>query len=329
MTTLYPLKFKPIIKERVWGGDQLIKLLGKPYSGSNPVGESWELSGLQGDTSVIENGFLKKNDINEIVETYLGDITGDAIYDRFGMEFPILIKYLDIQKGLSIQVHPDDETALTRHESFGKTELWYIVDAAPDAKIYLGFNRETTPQELFDKCNNDTVNEILNVITPKRGDYVLIKPGTIHSATGGILVAEIQTTSDITYRIYDWGREHNPETAREMHLDLAIDIIDYNKYDLSQYHHAYCQNRENEILVDCDCFKISKLNPNKTLYYESTQFESFIIYMLIEGKITINSKNSLLDVSKGETVLIPAGLGEYSILKKSAECTLLEITGKS
>lgn len=328
MATLYPLKFKPIIKERVWGGDQLSQLLNKPKTGEKPTGESWELSGVQGDVSVVANGYLKENDINELVETYLGEITGDAIYEKYGVEFPILIKYLDIQQGLSIQVHPDDETALSRHESYGKTELWYIVDAAPDAKIYLGFNRDTTPQELYDKCNNDTVDELLNVITPKKGDYVLITPGTIHAATGGILVAEIQTTSDVTYRVYDWGREHNPKTAREMHLDLAIDIIDYNKYDLSQYHNSGKQNSESEIINDCNYFKISLLNPGKMMRFESSTFESFIIYMVLEGEILIDSKESSLKVSKGETVLIPSATGEYTILKNSTDCQLLEITGK-
>jgi len=329
MSTLYPIKFKPIIKERVWGGDQLSQVLNKPVMGDKPTGESWELSGVQGDISTIANGFLKDNDINEIIETYLGEITGDAIYERYGVEFPILIKYLDIQHGLSIQVHPDDDTALSRHESYGKTELWYIVDADPNAKIYLGFNRDTTPQELYDKCNNDTVAELLNVISPKKGDYVLITPGTIHAATGGILVAEIQTTSDVTYRVYDWGREHNPETAREMHLDLAIDIIDYKKYDLSQYHHANKENKEAEKINDCNYFNISLLKPEKSIHTESSHFESFIIYMVLEGDIIFNSKETSVKASKGETILIPSGMGEYTVVKDSKDCQLLEITGKS
>lgn len=322
MKNLYPIKFTPILKERVWGGTTLVKSCNKQATSTKPLGESWEISGIEDDLTVASNGFLEGNDINEIVETYLGEMVGDEIYEKFGNEFPILIKLLDIQDRLSVQVHPDDETALERHNSYGKTEFWYILDAEPTAKIYMGFNRDTTPQELYDKCNDDTVVEMLNVITPKKGDYFFIEPGTIHAATGGILVAEIQQVSDITYRLYDWGREHNPATAREMHLDLAIDCINYNKSDNSK------PEPLKGVLVDCSYFKIKLRNIDKGLRLDSEDFDSFIIYICTEGGAIITGPKSSEKIVRGETILIPATMGEYTIEKTGAVCQLLEITGK-
>ncbi|MFA6335037.1 MAG: type I phosphomannose isomerase catalytic subunit [Bacteroidales bacterium] len=322
MKNLYPIKFYPILKERVWGGITLVKSYNKQTTSSKPIGESWEISGVQGDISLISNGFLKGNDINEIIETYLGEVVGDEIYEKFGNEFPILIKLLDIQDRLSVQVHPDDETALQRHGSYGKTEFWYILDAEPSAKIYIGFNRDTTARELYDKCNDDTVVELLNVVSPKKGDYFFIEPGTIHAATGGILVAEIQQVSDVTYRIYDWGREHNPATAREMHLDLAIDCINYKKFNYS--------NGESgkEELVNCNYFKVNLINIDKIKRLDSQDYSSFIIYICAEGGAIISGKESSEKIVKGETMLIPAYMGEYTIEKNTANCQLLEIIGK-
>lgn len=321
MQNLYPIKFEPILKERVWGGNNLVKSFNKRSASSKPIGESWELSGVQDDISIVKNGFLEGNDINEIVETYLGELVGDEIYEKFGSEFPILIKILDIQDRLSLQVHPNDEIALERHDSYGKTEFWYIMDADPTAKIYIGFNRDTTPQELYDKCNDDSVVDLLNVVTPKKGDYFFIEPGTIHAATGGILVAEIQQVSDITYRVYDWGREHNPSTARETHLDLAIDCINYSKFENSII-------EKKEELVDCDYFKVNLLEIAKAKRLFSQDYGSFIIYICTEGEAKITTESSVEKIVKGETILIPASMGEYTIEKNSALCKLLEITGK-
>ncbi|MFA5850383.1 MAG: type I phosphomannose isomerase catalytic subunit [Bacteroidales bacterium] len=330
MTNLYPIKFKPILKERVWGGVSLVKYLNKKTSGSKPIGESWEISGVQGDVSVASTGFLKGNDINEVIETYLGEFVGDAIYEKFGNEFPILIKFLDIQDNLSLQVHPNDEVAIERHNSYGKTEFWYILDADPGAKIYMGFNNDTTAIELYDKCNNDTVTELLNVVNPKKGDYFFIEPGTLHAATGGILVAEIQQVSDITYRVYDWGREHNPATARDMHLDLAIDCINYEKYESKGVKPANSEKdeKEREILVDCNYFKIEKINLAKTQRLDSQDFNSFVIYICSEGKARINGNGVSENIIKGETILVPAYMGEYTIEKVSDKCQLIEVTGK-
>ncbi|HCT94393.1 MAG: hypothetical protein A2X19_02890 [Bacteroidetes bacterium GWE2_39_28] len=318
MTKLYPLKFSPILKERVWGGDSIKTMPGKEYNGDAIIGESWELSGVQDDISYISNGFLEGNDINDLIETYLGDLVGDGIYEKYGNEFPLLIKILDIKESLSLQVHPDDEIAIERHQCYGKTECWYILDASPDAKVYLGLNRHLTAQEFYDKCNDETIVDALNVIKPVPGDIIYIKPGTLHAATGGILVAEVQQVSDVTYRVYDWGREHNPKTAREMHIDLAIDCIDYEKLDTSKviFKGGSAEN---------PYFKIKRIDITDTYRNMSYIFPSFVIYFCAQGDATVMNGISSESIKKGEVILIPAQMGEYSIKGK---CTLLEITAK-
>ena len=315
MTNLYPLKFKPILKERVWGG------------------EVWQISGIEGDTSLVSNGFLKDNTINELIETYLGELTGDSIYESFGNIFPILVKILQINDSLSLQLHPSDEISMERHDSYGKTECWYILEAKPTAKVYLGLNKELTPQEFYDHCKNETVEEIMNVITPKKGDFIYIEPGTLHAATGGITVAEIQQVSDVTYRVYDWGREHNPETAREMHLDLAIDCINYNKFEIKpplylREGEIISQNENRVTLADGLYFKVDLVDLKKREILESDIFESFIIYFSLEGEAIIRGGNGDVSIMRGECAIIPANLGEYTIEKATQTCRLLEVTGK-
>ena len=177
------------------------------------IGESWEISDMGIEDSVISNGWLAGNTISEIMETYLERVVGDRVYEYYGRQFPLLIKFLDIQDKLSVQVHPNDEIGEQRYDSLGKTEMWYVMDAEPGAKIYMGFKHEISAQELFDRCHNGTVDEVLNVIYPKKGDCIFIAPGTVHAADKGLLIAEIQESSDLTFRLYDWGREFNPATA--------------------------------------------------------------------------------------------------------------------
>ena len=222
---VYPIKFIPQSKERVWGGRRLAAQFHKPFDPDAVIGESWEVSGFEDDSSVIENGWLEDNPLFDVIETYMDEIVGEDNYKRFGNEFPILVKLLDIQERLSVQVHPDDETAFDRHNSYGKTEAWYVLEADPTARIYMGFNRDLDAREFLDRCAAGTLEEVLNVVTPKKGDFFFIEAGTVHSAGGGLVIAEIQQLSDVTYRIYDWGRENNPATARQMHVDLTAQAL--------------------------------------------------------------------------------------------------------
>ncbi len=244
---LYPFKFIPIASRRPWGGHDLVNKLGKefievdedgneiPVNPDELIGESWEIADMGIEDSVVANGWLAGNTLSDLMETYLERIVGEGVYNYYGRQFPLLIKFLDINDKLSVQVHPDDEVAAERYDSLGKAEIWYVLDAKPGAKVYMGFNRQMTAQEFYDRCQNGTAEEVLNVLYPKKGDAIFVRPGTVHAADGGIMTAEIQESSDMTFRLYDWGRELNTATARPTHLADAIDLIDYAPYDFRNY----------------------------------------------------------------------------------------------
>lgn len=344
---LYPLKFIPIPSRRVWGGNALIKTLGKefvetdsegneiPLTENDLIGESWELADMGMQDSAVAEGWLAGNTIGELMETYLDRISGENAYSWFGRQFPLLVKFLDIHQKLSVQVHPDDEVAAERYDSLGKAEIWYIIDAKPEAKIYMGFKRETSAQEFYDACKAGTADSLLNVLHPKPGDAILIKPGTVHAAEGGILVAEIQESSDLTFRLYDWGRENDPATARQMHLDEAIDIIDYGKYDDSAYMPAGSVKSRDGVeypLADCPQFCVHRLDLKAALRISPEHYGSYIIYVCLSGAAAINvpkvpveddrkayaafgtPEMDIYPVRKGETVLIPADMPDFYLV---------------
>lgn len=348
---LYPLKFIPIPSKRVWGGSNLIKKLGKEFyeadedgneqklTTADSIGESWELADMGVQDSVVSNGWLAGNTISELMETYLDRIVGENVYDHYGRQFPLLIKFLDIQNKLSVQVHPDDEVAEQRYDSLGKSEIWYVLDAAEGAKVYAGFNREISAQELYDRCHNGTVEEILNVIYPKKGDAIHVVPGTVHAADGGILIAEIQESSDMTFRLYDWGREFNPKTARKMHLDEAIDLINYGKFDDRLYHKGPLWEDGDKgdgvirQLVKCPQFTVNEMKVNSPLKIEKEKFGGFIIYMCINGGAAIQvpvpdgkggKMTESTELKKGETVLVPADMPDFVIVPTEKDTLLVE-----
>ena len=348
---LYPLKFIPIPSKRVWGGSNLIKKLGKEFyeadedgneqklTTADSIGESWELADMGVQDSVVSNGWLAGNTISELMETYLDRIVGEDVYDHYGRQFPLLIKFLDIQNKLSVQVHPDDEVAEQRYDSLGKSEIWYVLDAAEGAKVYAGFNREISAQELYDRCHNGTVEEILNVIYPKKGDAIHVVPGTVHAADGGILIAEIQESSDMTFRLYDWGREFNPKTARKMHLEEAIDLINYGKFDDRLYHKGPLWEDGDKgdgvirQLVKCPQFTVNEMKVNSPLKIEKEKFGGFIIYMCINGGAAIQvpvpdgkggKMTESTELKKGETVLVPADMPDFVIVPTEKDTLLVE-----
>lgn len=359
---LYPFKFIPIASRRPWGSHQLVSKMGKVFvecdeegnetvlGSDEKIGESWELSDMGENDSVVSNGWLAGNTIGELMETYLERIVGEKVYNYYGRQFPLLIKLLDINDRLSVQVHPDDKVAAERYDSLGKAEIWYILDAAPDAKIYAGFTKEMTAQELYDRCKNGSVEEVLNVIHPKKGDALMITPGTVHAADGGILVLEVQESSDMTFRLYDWGREFNPATARTIHLDEAIDVIDYSVFDQSNYMkgnlwknecdckegECHChEDKVAEVMADRPEFCVTKLNLTDPLHIYTEQFESFIVYSCAEGSATIQvpstkengeSYMETYHINKGETVLVPAEMPDFFLVPGDRDTILLEAT---
>lgn len=344
---LYPVRFIPIPEIKPWGGDRLIKKLGKEFTvsddkgnekrltASDNIGESLEIADLGYADSAIENGWLAGNTISEIMDTYIERISGEEVYKYYGRQFPVMVKYLDIQGKTSVQVHPDDETAGQRYDALGKSEFWYIMEADPQATIYLGFSRDITAQELYDRCLDGSITEVMNVIHPKKGDSLLIRPGTVHAAEGGILAAEIQESSDLTFRLYDWGRENDPVSARTMHLEEAFDLIDLKKCDLSCYRKAEdsTQGEVSARLVTSQEFTVTRFHVKDTLHIHSGHFPSFMIYMCTEGAVSfqipsVDSRGEkAMDrypMKKGETVLIPADMPDFFIVPEDMDAELLE-----
>ncbi|MFW5886830.1 MAG: type I phosphomannose isomerase catalytic subunit, partial [Bacteroidota bacterium] len=295
---LYPLKFKSIFKDKIWGGNKLFTELQKKTN-SDKCGESWEISGVEGNVSVVDNGFLAGNNLQELVEIYMGDLVGDSVYNRFGIEFPLLIKFIDANDVLSIQVHPDDKLAKERHNAFGKTEMWYIVQADEGSELITGFNQTVDKEIYLEHLNKKSIKDILNTEKVRKGDVFFIPAGRVHAIGAGILLAEIQQTSDVTYRIYDWDRVDDKGKERELHTDLALEAIDYKYY--SNYKTNY-QEKINETvnLVDCNYFTTNILKFSQLVEKDYNMVDSFIIYMCISGNVNIiYNVTENINLSKG------------------------------
>jgi mannose-6-phosphate isomerase len=323
--TLYPLKFKPILKERIWGGTKLHNIMGKQFP--NPAeryGESWEISGVDGDVSVVQNGFLAGNTLNELIEVYMGDLVGESLYERFGEEFPLLIKLIDASETLSIQVHPDDETARERHHAYGKTEMWYIIDAEKDALIYTGFENDIAREEYLRAVKEGKLESYLHKEKAVPGDVFFIPAGRVHAIGKGVLLAEIQQTSDITYRIFDWNRVDSSGKPRDLHTELAADVIDFSKVRDPKLHPQDEVNKTSE-LTSCDYFTVNRLTFTYAIQRDYNMLDSFVIYLCIEGECSVVYESGHSErLSKGETILLPAELKDI-ILRPQGKCTLLEI----
>ena len=279
------------------------------------------------DESVVSEGFLQGNTLEDILETYLGDLVGDAVYDRFRNQFPLLIKLLDINDRLSVQVHPDDITAAQRYDSYGKKECWYVLEAGEDAVIWLGFKKDVTATEFYEACKKGTADELLNAFHPKKGECYLINPGTVHAAGGGLVIAEVQESSDVTLRLYDWGRENNPATAREMNLEEAIDIIDFSKLDAES-----CIVRKPEsgkAIFDTDHFTLTEIKLKEPMHVVPEQFNCFVVYICVDGAVEIQApkadgNNQMCKLEKGQLVLIPASMDECFIVPVTSSASVLE-----
>lgn len=322
MAELYPLKFAPILKERVWGGNALQNKYGKDAPEEKKIGESWEISGLQGDLSVVSNGYLAGNNLEEIAEVYMGDLLGDRIYEKFGKEFPLLIKLIEARDRLSLQVHPDDSIAKERHNAYGKTEMWYILEADKNSFIQTGFKDQTGKEEFNSSLKNKSLENLMNTVKPDAGDVFYIPAGRVHTLGDGVLLAEIQQTSDITYRIHDWDRMGLDGLARELHIDLAEDAIDYTASTDHLVRITPEINKETELL-SCPYFNVNIIKLESTIEKDYSKIDSFVVYLCVDGTVEISSGGELFTLSKGETILIPA---TTEILKLNSEgANLLEI----
>jgi mannose-6-phosphate isomerase len=323
MSELYPLKFETVLKEKVWGGNALVTKYNKKATRSTHIGESWELSAIADNQSVISNGFLAGNNIEELIEVYMGDITGDSIFEKFGNEFPLLIKFIEAQEDLSIQVHPNNELARKRHSAYGKTEMWYILECKEGSKIYTGFKDGVTREIYEEAVGNGKIEELLNVEIVDAGDTFFTPAGRVHAIGAGIVLVEIQQTSDITYRIFDWNRKSSGKEKRELHTDLALDAIDFSQTGKNKIRIDPVLNKTQN-LVNCEFFTTNIILFNNTIDKDYLTIDSFVVYICLEGEFSLCWDGNSEKVTKGETVLLPAMIKEVS-LKPMQETRLLEV----
>jgi mannose-6-phosphate isomerase len=317
-TKLYPLQFAPILKERIWGGTKLKTVLNKPIT-SDITGESWELSTVEGDVSIVSNGDLAGKSLNDLIEASPQDILGTEVYKRFGKQFPLLFKYLDAREDLSIQVHPNDELAKKRHNSFGKTEMWYVMQADENAKVIVGFKEKSNPTAYLENLKNKTLLSILDDIKVEVGDVFFLETGTVHAIGAGLVIAEIQQTSDITYRLYDFDRVDAAGNQRELHVDLALDAINYNKVDTHKKYDK--KTNQSNTVVDCPYFTTNYIPLDGKITVDKTG-NSFTVYMCVDGSFEMECDGTKYQYIKGDTVLIPASLKTFII---NGKASVLEI----
>jgi mannose-6-phosphate isomerase len=323
MSELYPLKFEPRLKQKIWGGTSLVNHYHKRADASVKFGESWEISAVSENISIVSNGFLAGNNLEELIEVYMGDITGDSVFEKFGNEFPLLIKLIESGENLSVQVHPGNAMARERHNAFGKTEMWYILESEKDSKIYTGF-KEPVDKELYtNSLNKGELVKLLNVENPFPGDVFFTPAGRVHAIGAGIILIEIQQTSDVTYRIYDWNRKDNKGQSRELHTALALDAIDFKASGKIKFHDDPVLNKTRN-LVNCEYFTTNIINFNESIEKDYNLIDSFVIYICTEGEFLIRWDGNSEPVIKGETVLLPAMIKDVT-LEPSIDSKVLEI----
>ena len=310
---MYPLKFEPILKQTLWGGDKIISF--KQLNDTRKeVGESWEISAVEGSESIVAEGPDKGMTLTEVLSKYREELLGEANYARFGVKFPLLVKFIDARQDLSIQVHPSDELAKKRHNSMGKTEMWYVIGADKGAKLRSGFSEQITPKEYKDRVYNNTITEVLQEYDIQPGDVFFLPAGRVHSIGAGAFIAEIQQTSDVTYRIYDFDRKDSKGNARELHTDLAREAINFEVLDYYRTQYDVVENEPIE-LVACPYFTTSLYDMTEEITCDYSELDSFVIFVCVEGSCTLydNEKNEV-SFKAGETVLMPASTQEVTIV---------------
>jgi len=323
-TSLYPLKFEPILKDKIWGGTRLKTMLYKEISDANCCGESWEVSGLVGDESMIINGFLAENNLNELLEIYMTELVGEKNYEKYGLGFPLLIKFIDAQDNLSVQVHPDDELAQRKYGQSGKTEMWHVIASEPGSGLYVGFNKTVSKAQFEEAIANGTVEEVLQFYPVQPGDTFMIPAGTVHAISKGVLLAEIQQPSDITFRVFDWNRVDDEGNSRELHVQEALEAIDF-EHQTDNFKVEYQPQLNKTVhLVRSQYFNTSLLEFDQPLNKSFVEIDSFVIYMCLDGQILLAYGDERERLETGEVVLIPAEMEEVQLLP-ARKSKLLEV----
>lgn len=319
---LYPLKFTTIYKDKIWGGQKIKDVLGKDFAPLPNCGETWEVSGVEGNISVVSEGPLEQKDLKSLIQEYQGELVGKRVYEKFQDDFPLLIKFIDANDDLSIQVHPDDKLAKARHNSFGKTEMWYVMQADEGSSLISGFNKTLTKEEYLEAFNAGKLTSILNREDVSTDDVFFLPAGRVHTIGKGLMIAEIQQTSDITYRIYDFDRKDAEGNTRELHVEEALDAIDYNWYP--EYKTKYLDESNQAVkLVKSEYFETNKIVLDSEIERDFTDLDSFVIYICLEGRGEIDFEGGKTNISMGDSILVPASIKKYK-LSASTSLKLLE-----
>lgn len=321
---LTPLKFRPQFFEKIWGGQKLHTILGKDFGALANCGESWEVSGIAGKESEVAAGFpLEGNTLSELVEVYMGDLVGEKVYDEFGNDFPLLVKFIDAQDVLSVQVHPDDALAERWHGTRGKTEMWYVLQADAGSGLYVGFKKGVTKEDYQRALAEGGVEKLLEFYPVAAGDAFFIPAGTVHAIGKGVLLAEVQQSSDCTYRVFDWNRTDATGQPRELHVAEALEALHFD--DEVQHHIHYTSTLNHTVpLIRCDKFNINLLHFKQPLEKVYAGIDSFVIYICTEGRVVFLYEEGEYLLNKGEVLLMPA-IATDSKLLPLEESTLMEV----
>ena len=305
------IKFRPILKQVLWGGNKIISFK-QLDADMEQVGESWEVSGVKDNESIVANGQYEGMKLNDLVALLKGDLVGKENYERFGNEFPLLIKFIDASKQLSIQVHPNDEQAKAKGLKRGKTEMWYVMESAPDATLLSGLKRTITPEEYKAMVENDTITDALCEYRVGEGDVFYLPAGRIHSIGAGTFLAEIQETSDVTYRIYDFKRKDKDGNYRQLHTEAAAECIDYSVEN--DYRTKYkARKNEGVELAQCAHFTTSVYDLDEPMLLDYSELDSFVVLIALSGECTLSTGDAETQLRAGETVLLPATTQTLSV----------------
>lgn len=321
---LYPLKFEPIFKERIWGGNKLNTYCNNPNVSDQAIGECWALSALSGNESVVSNGFLAGKTLNEVLAIYKEELVGEKLFEKYQLDFPLLFKFIDANDKLSIQVHPNDELARRKHACSGKSEMWYIIEAEEGAELILGFNQHVDKEIYLKHLNAGTLESILNKVKVKAGDSFFIPAGLVHAIGKGILLAEVQQSSDITYRLFDYNRLDSDGNPRQLHTEEALEAIDFGDKRFTKIDYFFDENSKIQLLK-CDCFTISLISLKGSFDLLISESNCFVVYMCLEGIVKFLYLNEWVLLEKGEIILVSSTLTSFSFFSNTEYSKLIEV----
>lgn len=322
---LYPFVFKPNLHSVIWGGSRLKPWKKHPQEDETPIGESWEVSAVPSSPSIIDNGCWTGQSLIDVINQMPTEILGRSVAQRYGNKLPLLVKFIDADKDLSIQVHPDDRMAKREHNKFGKTEMWYVIDTKPGSYLYAGFKDELMPEEYRRKVEDGTITESLARHEVRPGDVFYIPAGRVHAICGGILLAEVQQSSDVTYRIYDYNRPGMDGRPRELHTALAAQALDYKVYDEYRTDYVVKESASSKV-IDSDFFNVRVVDIDQRFHRNLVKFDSFVITMCLKGSchIKIRSTQDEVVLHEGNSCLIPAAIADYDIEPTTGHSLLLD-----